>query len=79
MNNPGVHLRWPAERFAWCVIDAPGVRRAGVLPPAYLLDLAEEVPVNIDDLFAVTAPIAGGKVVVPAPRSVRRSPHWTTT
>ncbi len=64
MTEPGVHLRWPSDRFAWCVIDAPGVRRSGVLPPAYLLDLAEEVPANIDDLFAVAVPISNGEVVV---------------
>ncbi len=64
MTEAGVNLRRPPDRFAWCLINAPGVRRAGVLPPAYLLDLAEEVPVNIDELFAVAAPIAGGKVVV---------------
>ncbi len=68
MTEPGVHLRWPAERFAWCVIDAPGIRRSGVLPPAYLSDLAEEVPVPVDDLFAVAVPISRSRVVVCAAR-----------
>ncbi len=58
---------WPADRFFWAVIEAPGVR-AGVLPPALEPVLQEEVPAVVDELHAVCVPIDGDRVLVCAAR-----------
>lgn len=56
-TTDGPDLTWPAERFFWGTLDAPGIRKAGVLPSAMTLTLADVVPVPIDDLHAVIAPL----------------------
>lgn len=70
--GPGADLTWAADRFFWGMLDAPGLRRAGVLPPAMTLTLAEIVPVPVDDLHAVMSPLEGtddhGRVLVCAAR-----------
>lgn len=66
-HAPDGALRWTAERFYWAALDAPGVTGAGPLPPGLLTDLAEQVPVAIEELHAVYAR-AGEQLVVCAAR-----------
>jgi hypothetical protein len=54
------HLTWPAERFYWTVLDAPGMRHEGELPVGLLLLLQEDLPVELEMLHAVGVPLAGG-------------------
>lgn len=77
MNNPTTliatttttDLSWPADRFYWALLDAPGYRRVGPLPPGLLAALADEVPQPIDEVFAVGIPTGGNRVLVcAAPR-----------
>jgi hypothetical protein len=55
------HLRWPAERFYWAVLDAPGLRRAGELPPGLRGAFEDEAPAP--DLHIVCAPIRDGRAL----------------
>jgi hypothetical protein len=66
-----MHQTWPAARFYWALLDAPGVkaRAPGPLPPGLLADLAEEVPVPVEELHAVAAPAGGSLLVCAARRS----------
>ncbi len=65
MNRPSTHaLRWPPERFYWAVLDAPGVRSAGALPPGLLPLLEEHIPIPLDDLHAVAAPLDTARLLV---------------
>lgn len=59
-----LHAAWPAERFFWAVLDAPGVTRAGVLPLGLLPMLEEDVPVDVASLHAVGVPLGGGRLAV---------------
>ncbi len=71
---PSTDMRWPPDRFFWGTLDAPGIRRPGVLPSAMALTFADLVPIPIEDLHAVMAPIGdasgadAGRVVVCAAR-----------
>jgi hypothetical protein len=57
-------LTWPADRFYWTVLDAPGLRHNGELPVGLLLLLQEDLPVELDTLHAVGATLADGRVAV---------------
>ena len=66
------HQRWPAERFFWALLEAPGYTRAGELPIGLRQALEDEVPA--EDLHAVCAPAADGRLIVcAAPREVLRA------
>ncbi len=81
---PTPDLTWPPERFFWGTLDAPGIRRPGVLPSAMALTFADVVPVPIEDLHAVMAPIGDtegtdpGRVVVCAARRADLEPLLAT-
>jgi hypothetical protein len=53
-----VDIVWPADRFFWGTLEAPGVRRLGALPPAMALSFADDVPVPIEDLHPVMTPLS---------------------
>ncbi|MBX3360294.1 MAG: hypothetical protein KF912_10410 [Phycisphaeraceae bacterium] len=53
-----VDIVWPADRFFWGTLEAPGVRRSGPLPPAMALSFADDVPVPLEDLHPVMAPLS---------------------
>lgn len=76
-----VHPRWPADRFFWTILDAPGIDRPGPLPVALLDDLAADVPLPVDDLFAVAAPLHGARLLVCAARrsDLAEVPHVART
>lgn len=67
-GDAGIHATWPAERFYWCVLDAPGWSRAGVLPPGVLQCLEDELPVPAAEVHAVGAPLPDGRLLVCAAR-----------
>lgn len=75
---PSQDLSWPPERFFWGTLDAPGIRRPGALPSAMALTFADVVPVPIEDLHAVMAPMSDaegtGRVVVCAARRTDLEP-----
>jgi hypothetical protein len=56
--------RWPAERFFWSVLEAPGVRADKGLPAGVLPLLQEELPVPVEDVHAVGAATPDGRLVV---------------
>jgi hypothetical protein len=56
-------LTWPADRFYWAVLDAPGVR-AGIMPSGLAASLQDELPVDVDTLHAVATPIENARVLV---------------
>ncbi|HYE63786.1 MAG TPA: hypothetical protein VD997_17475 [Phycisphaerales bacterium] len=58
---------WPAERFFWAGLDAPGVR-AGVLPAGLAPVLQDELPISVDEVHAVGVPVEGGQLLVCAAR-----------
>ena len=60
---------WPADRFFWAVLEAPGVK-AGVLPPGLAGELQDELPISVDQLNAVCLPAGEGKLLVCAARRV---------
>lgn len=62
------HLTWPAERFYWTVLDAPGWKRAGELPVGLHPMLDDDVPADAGDLHAVCVPIPDGRLAVCAAR-----------
>lgn len=54
---PGVEL-WPADRFYWAVIEAPGIatrsdQAARPLPPGLFDDVAAQIPRPLDELHSV--------------------------
>jgi hypothetical protein len=57
-------LRWPAERFYWAVLDSMGWSGRGEIPPGLLPSLADELPVALESVHAVAAPIDGNRVMV---------------
>ena len=79
--------RWPADRFFWALLDTPGLVRPGPLPEALYAELADELPVPVDEVFAVvtpTLPKAGsevpfGQVVVCAMRRAELDQAALTT
>lgn len=62
--EPIVQDRWPPERFYWAVLEAPGWRRSGPLPPGLAPQFQEEIPIAVDDLHAVCTPLGYDRVVV---------------
>jgi len=62
------HLRIPADRCFWSLVDAPGVRVTGPLPEALRDELADDLPVDVSELFAVTAPVSSDRLLVCAVR-----------
>jgi len=77
---PSADVRWPPERFFWGTLEAPGIQRPGVLPSAMALTFADVVPVPIEDLHVVMAPIqdaegtSAGRVIVCAARRADLEP-----
>jgi hypothetical protein len=68
----------PPERFYWAILDDQGWSRAGPLPRGLLPGFADEVPIPMEELHAVCAPIADGKLLVCAAPLVeleRIEPH----
>lgn len=64
-----LHLRWPADRFYWSVLEAPGLTARGQLPAGLLADLEADVPSG-EPLHAAAVPLEGGRIAVcAAPRS----------
>jgi hypothetical protein len=64
-------VRWPADRFFWAILDAPGVRAwAGQTMPEGLRPLLQEdLPSPVDQVHAVAVSLPDGKVLVcAAPR-----------
>lgn len=57
-------MTWPAERLFWAVLEAPGVKHSGILPPGLVTLLDEHVPANVRDLHAVCAPLKHGRLAV---------------
>ncbi|MBX3410406.1 MAG: hypothetical protein KF859_11040 [Phycisphaeraceae bacterium] len=70
---------WPAERFYWAVLDAPGVRRAGQLPVGLTAMLDDDVPIDVNGLHALGLPLADGRLAVCAAerRELADLPHDT--
>jgi hypothetical protein len=62
MSDP--HQRWPADRFFWSVLDAPGVRADKGLPAGLLPLLQEDLPVPVEDVHAVGAATPDGRLLV---------------
>jgi hypothetical protein len=60
--------RWPAERFFWSVLEAPGVRADNGLPAGVLPLLQEDLPVPVEDVHAVGTPTSDGRLLVCAAR-----------
>lgn len=58
------HPRWPAERFYWALVEAPGYTARGELPPGLRPALEEQVPVPVETLHAVVAPASNGALLV---------------
>ncbi len=56
-------IAWPEDRFYWSVLDGPGIK-AGPLPLGLWSTFEEDVPCAPESLWAVCAPIDGGRVVV---------------
>lgn len=57
-------LRWGPERFYWAVLEAPGVRRGGVVPEGLRPALEDEVPASAGELHAVGVPAGEGRLIV---------------
>ncbi len=55
---------WPAERFYWAVLDAPGAGRPGELPPGLSAMLEDDAPIRACDVHAVGVPLAGDRLAV---------------
>lgn len=63
-------VRWPPDRFYWSVLASPGFSRIGELPPGLHAAFEEDVPVPLESLHAVCAPIGDGQILVcAAPRA----------
>jgi hypothetical protein len=58
------HATWPAEHFYWALLDAPGVRNTGTLPPGLTPILEEFLPVDVNLLHAVCVPLTAGRLAV---------------
>jgi hypothetical protein len=67
-DNEGRAATWPPERFFWSVLDAPGLKRAGPLPPGLLPEFQEDLPIPVEDVHAVAAPVGDGRLIVCAAR-----------
>lgn len=67
-RETGEHLRWPSDRFFWSVLDVPGTRLTGELPTALLDEVAGDIPVPVEDVHVVVAPLDAGKLVACAAR-----------
>src|SRR5688572_9736838 len=62
MTPGSPHLRWPAERFYWAVLEAPGWARSGPIADGLRGPLADEVPTSLD-LHGACAPLGDGTVL----------------
>lgn len=67
-GDASMHATWPAERFYWCVLDAPGWSRSGPLPPGVLQRSDDEFPVPAAEGHAVGTPMPDGRLLVCAAR-----------
>jgi len=63
------HVRWPAERFYWSVLEAPQWKRPGPLPEGLRAVLEEDLPVSAETLHAVGKPLGDGRLLVCAVES----------
>lgn len=57
-TNAGAHVRWPAARFYWSILDTSNLpnRRPNTVQLGYLLE--DVLPVPIDDVHAVYLPLS---------------------
>ncbi len=62
------HAQWEPSRFYWAVLDDPGWSGRGPIPEGLLAALDEELPLPVEVLFPVAAPMSGGGLLVCAPR-----------
>ncbi len=62
MTSASPHLRWPAERFYWALLEAPGWVRPGPIADGLREPLADEVPGEVE-LHAACAPLGDGTVL----------------
>lgn len=61
-HDTPTRVQWDSTEFYWARLDAPTRRpstRAGVVPAAGLPQLADQLPVPIEDVHAVCVPVAG--------------------
>jgi hypothetical protein len=65
----GPHLRWPAERFYWSLLEAPQWKKAGPLPAGLLQALEEDIPLAPEELHAVGVSAGDGTLLVCAARA----------
>lgn len=72
-------MTWPPERFYWSLIDLPGWKKTGQLPPALLHEVQHDLPVEVDDLHAVCLPLSDGLLLVCAARRDELEALETTT
>lgn len=75
MNGTDHHLRWPAERFYWAVLDASSLPRSMGIPEQALGYLLEaQVPEPLEALHAIYRPLPGKRYLACAiPRETLRS------
>src|SRR5262249_8359044 len=65
MNEPPpVDAVLSEDRLFWSLIDAPGVRSTGPLPESLIAELADDLPVPVETVFAVAAPTGDGRLLV---------------
>ncbi len=57
-------LQWPPDRFYWAMVEAPGLRTAGPLPPGLLPMAEEQIPAPMEGLHAVCMPLDASQVLV---------------
>jgi len=68
VNGVSSSPSWPAERFYWSVVEAPGWGRCGPLPEGVRAVFEEDAPLPGDELHAVGAPLGDGRLLVCAAR-----------
>ncbi len=62
--NTSLHVRWPAERFYWSVVEASAWRRCGPAPEVFRQIIEEQSPCEPGELHTVCAPLDEHRVVV---------------
>jgi hypothetical protein len=69
-ESGSAHVRWPAERFFWSVLEAPGLSASytGPVPEGVLTLLADDLPIPLEDVHAVGLAIGPGRLLVCAAR-----------
>ena len=60
IHTPTLHSTVPASRLYWTVIDAPGVR-GGMVPAGLWPEVEDDLPLPLEELWAVCAPMQGSE------------------